>query len=115
MSDEPHFRTGRRQPVELRVRYRRDDAEAAMEYVGRTSDLGLGGAFIEADKTPPAGANIVVVLTSPTAWEPLEIPAEVRWVKDGSDGPRGFGVRFRALRGADATALQQLIHACDFE
>jgi hypothetical protein len=115
MTDRPHFRAGRRQPVTLKVRYRRDDADATLEQVGKTNDLGIGGAFIQSHKTPPVGSQIVLVVSSPTAWEPLSLPAEVRWINDGSDGqPRGFGVRFRVLSSAEATALYQLIHACEY-
>jgi uncharacterized protein (TIGR02266 family) len=108
----PHYRSGRRQPVALSLRYRRDEQGAALVQHGTTSDLGLGGAFIETDRPMPVGARVILIFTAPTAWEPLEVPAEVRWVSDGSgEEPVGFGVRFHSLGGATATALYELVHA----
>jgi Tfp pilus assembly protein PilZ len=98
----------------LEVRYQQDGA--TLVHQGRTSDLGLGGAFVESSTSPPIGTRLVVSVVTPTAWERLAIEAEVRWVHDGSDGePAGFGVRFGTLSGPIATALYELINHSAFE
>ncbi|MBW2461927.1 MAG: PilZ domain-containing protein [Deltaproteobacteria bacterium] len=114
--DDSHHRRAKRQSVVLEIRVRRDDPGAALIHVGRTSDLGLGGAFVECETLLPVGTPIRVSIKAPTAWEPLEIAGEVRWVVDSSeDGPTGFGVRFASLGGPEATALYELINHSAFE
>lgn len=115
-ADEAHHRRARRQPVAAEVRVRRNHPGATLEHVGRTSDLGLGGAFIECETILPVGTPVRLTVTTPTAWEPLEIAGEVRWVVDSSeDGATGFGVRFASLGGPEATALYELINHSAFE
>lgn len=116
MSDA-HFRRSARSPIELRVCFRRDEPGAALEKAGRIADLGMGGAFVQADRPPPVGTGLVVTLQSPTAWDPLELPAEVRWVsEDGLAGlGRGFGVKFGALAPSQAAALYELLSSSGFE
>ena len=102
--------------VSLEIRYRRDHDGATLIHRGRTSDLGLGGAFVEAETSPPVGTRLMVSVVTPTAWEPLTIEAEVRWINDGENGePPGFGVRFDSLSGHQATALYELINHSAFE
>ncbi len=107
MADDPHFRRSPRASVGLRARYRRDEPGSAFEKPGRVSDLGMGGAFVEASDPPAVGTRVWLTFGAPTAWDPLELPAEVRWVKTGK--PAGFGVRFRSLTPAQATALTELV------
>ena len=107
MADDPHFRRSPRAPVELRARYRKDQPGSAFEKAGRVSDLGMGGAFVEAHDPPPAGTKVWLTFGAPTAWDPLELPAEVRWQKH--EPPAGFGVRFRALTPPQANALAELV------
>ena len=112
VEDRSHFRAGRRQSVSLRIRYR---AGSALEHDATTADLSLGGAFVETPRPPTVGTRVVLVLTTPTAWDPLEIPCSVRWVGDGSDGrPLGFGVKFRNLSAGQASALHELIQAMGY-
>lgn len=74
---------------------------------GSLVDVGLGGARISCLRPPPVGTRLRVALTPPTAWEPLEVPAEVRWV-DGERQP-GFGIAFGALTSTEANALHALL------
>ena len=98
-----HFRKSARAAVELRARYRRDDPRAALERAVRVTGLGVGGAFLH-DPALRVGERLVLSVTAPTAWEPLELPAEVRWTD-----ARGAGVAFRALSATQATALRALV------
>jgi len=102
-----HFRKDARQAVSLTVRFR---VGVALTHRGRTSDLSMAGAFVQTNRPPLAGTKVVLVLESPTAWDPLEIPCDVRWVDEaGRRGPRGFGVRFTELSQAQAGALHELL------
>ena len=115
MSASPHFRRGARQPVTLSVRFRRAEPEAVLEHLGRTSDIGMQGVFVEAERAPEPGTALVLAISAPSAWEPLTLPADVRWVADGSDGrPRGFGARFRELADHEAAALYELLAASQY-
>ncbi len=107
--DDEHFRSAQRTHVELRASYRRDAPGAVLEKGGRVSDLSMGGAFVEAREPPAEGQLLWLTFSSPTAWDPLELPAEVRWRKPG-----GFGVRFRALTAAQAQALHALVQGTGF-
>lgn len=112
MPDDPHhFRQARRQPVSLPVRFRKDEPGATLLHEGRMSDVGMGGAFIATDSRLPEGARILLSISAPTAWDPLEVPATVRWSSAGGSDEGGFGVRFESLSGKEATALYELVHA----
>lgn len=112
MGGESHFRRAGRKPLSLRLRFR---AGSALEHAGRTSDLGLGGAFIETSSPPLPGSHVTILLTAPTAWDPLELDCEVRWASDGRDGrTQGFGVRFEDLTKTQAAALHELLHSLGY-
>jgi len=82
---------------------------------GRTYDLSMAGALVETPRPPLAGEAIVLILESPTAWDPLEIPCDVRWVDaEGSRGPVGFGVRFTDLSDTQSVALHELLLRAGF-
>jgi len=109
MPEGSHFRRTARQPIELAVRFRRDAEDAALEHSGTLLDLGLGGAQVRADRAPHVGARLRVTLVAPSAWDPLDLPAEVRWADTES-----FGVAFDRLSRAEAAALYQLLAASRF-
>lgn len=113
MSDGSHFRRTARQPVELSVRFRRDADDAALVCSATLLDLGLGGAQLRCERPPEVGARVRLTLTAPTAWDPLELACEVRWVEDGEEGP-AFGVAFDALTRAQASALYELLAVSRF-
>ena len=50
-----------------------------------------------------------LVLSAPSAWDPLDLPAVVRWVEDTT-----FGVAFGELSRAQASALYELLAASRF-
>jgi len=99
--------------VALRVRYR---SGAALEHDGTTVDIGLGGAFVRARALPEVGQDLVLSLDAPSAWDTLQIPCRVCWVKDGRDGRgQGFGVEFEGLSAAQSRALYELLQASEFD
>ncbi len=111
MSDA-HFRRAARTAIELVVHYRRDEPGATLEKAGRIADLGMGGAFVHTERPPGVGTPVLLRLAAPTAWDPLELVAEVRWVSAAL--PRGFGVAWSGLSPAQANALYELVVAGGF-
>jgi len=111
MPDDAHFRRTARQLIELRVEYRRDAEDAPLQKSGRLVDLGLGGAQIRCDRPPPAEAALRIILISPSAWDPLDLPALVRWVDDDKSI---FGVAFDRLSRSQAAALYELLQVSQF-
>ena len=112
MGEDPHFRRTARQPLELRVRFRRDADDAPFETRGRLVDLGMGGAQIACERPPSLESRLRVELTTPTAWDPLDLRAQVRW----ADAAAGiFGVAFDSLSRKEATALYHLLSLSRFE
>jgi hypothetical protein len=106
MSDAHFRRTGRRE-TGLQARYWPTQVRpgAAGRAVGDLLDIGVGGARVRCDGAPPAIGDVLTLrVTAPTAWDPLELSGEVRWVGE-EDGHPAFGVMFR---GVDTHALQVL-------
>lgn len=77
--------------------FSRRDGSDARRGIGR--DIALGGMFIETDEPQTFGAEVVVRVHLPGAEHPVDLPAVVRWVRDG-----GMGVQF-GLLGARETHL----------
>lgn len=111
MSEDPHFRRSAREPVELVVRFRRDVEGALLEQSGKLVDLGMGGAQVRCERPPAVGVRVRVSLSSPSAWDPLDLAAEVRWVDESE---RTFGVSFAGLERAQASALYELLSVTRF-
>ncbi len=70
---------------------------------GSTSDVSLGGMFIETDSPRLFGERITVKFRAGGLQQPLSAPAVVRWVEPG----RGMGVQFESVRPLVVWALQQ--------
>lgn len=109
MPEGSHFRRTAREPVELTVRFRRDADDAALEHSGTLLDLGLGGAQVQGERALGVGTRVRITLIAPSAWDPLELPAEVRW----AEGVR-FGLAFERLSRAQAAALYELLSVTRF-
>lgn len=107
---DPHFRRSARSAVDLKVSFRLDERDAELQKAGRVSDLGMGGVYVACAKAPPIGAAIRLYFALPTAWDPIDLPAQVRWAQAG-----GFGAEFRKLTAPQADALSQLVSRLDFE
>jgi len=68
----------------------------------RVSNISLGGAYFESEKSLPLAAEVRVELDIPGAEMRLEAEATVRWHKPG-----GFGVQFKSLRAREVWALNR--------
>lgn len=109
MSDA-HFRRSVREPVNLRVQFRRDAADAELEKAGRVRDLSMGGVFVACAACPDVGTAVRLYFALPSAWDLVELPAEVRWTND-----EGFGAAFRDMSSRQADSLIELIQKLGFD
>jgi hypothetical protein len=94
---------------------RRDLGAMAVRVVGsrallRLVDLGIGGAGVEGQLVLEPGARIDLVLSLPTRWDPLVVPARVAWAHAGR-----AGLAFEHRDDAEAYALFELLSAQAFE
>lgn len=112
MAARDHFRAVGRQPVRLPARV--DVGGRARSAV--VLDLGLEGASVEGDEPLAVGDRVVLSVTAPNLWDPLEVPAEVRWsVSPGPSGGVRVGLRFHARDGRTLHALATLLATTHFE
>jgi hypothetical protein len=96
----------RRQPTRVPVELPLVVEHAGGQFRAVARNLGLGGAFIEADQAPAYGTRVAVLIELPGTAELSSLPAVVRW-----QNADGFGVQFLQL-GAHATyALSALTTA----
>jgi type IV pilus assembly protein PilZ len=73
------------------------------ELAAKSRNISIGGMLIESDAALAFGTKITVRIHLPAMKEPSELPATVRWVRDGS-----IGVQFGSLRAKETWALNQL-------
>lgn len=70
----------------------------------------MGGLRIACQRPPAVQTALVLGFSLPSAWEPLELPAVVRWARADE-----FGVEFRELGDAQGRALRALLARLEFE
>jgi hypothetical protein len=73
---------------------------------GAVEDISLDGMSIRSGLAPDCGARVSLRLTL-TSGAPIQIPAEVRWRREGAEPM--LGVEFRFERSEDREAIQALI------
>ncbi len=82
-------------------------------YLGFTGNISEGGLFISTNNPMEVGSKIKVKLTLPGIDQPVELDAEVRWVRDidvSDEGlPPGMGVRFLNIPEDIKKAIQDFI------
>ena len=91
-----------RVPVFLDVRWE----SAAGKYEARTSDLSLGGCFINSSGEVTVGEMIRFTILLPGD-EAIELQGQVRWKKPES----GFGVKFENLSNESQEQVAALVKA----
>jgi hypothetical protein len=109
MSGPHHFRRAQRARVALRAELRLHSRSAALVRTGEVLDLAIGGAYVAGEPVAAESERVWIRFVAATAWEPLELEAEVRWVE-----PEGFGVRFLHLSDGEAAALHALVDLAGF-
>ena len=73
---------------------------------GQSTDISLGGMFIETTQPAPFGAEIVVHVHVPGEPSAFALPGVVRWVR--SDG---MGVQFGLLGARETHTITELVRA----
>jgi uncharacterized protein (TIGR02266 family) len=78
--------------VVLQLAYR----SASHLLVSYCTNLSRGGIFVPTRQPMPAGSRIALSITVPGDSAPIELMAEVRWVRqfDAVEGPAGMGLAF---------------------
>lgn len=78
--------------VVLQLAYR----SASHLLVSYCTNLSRGGIFVPTRQPMPAGSRISLAITVPGDSAPIELTAEVRWVRqfDALEGPAGMGLAF---------------------
>jgi hypothetical protein len=71
---------------------------------GVTSDLGIGGTFIETTELLPFGTRVVIVGRLPGTTTDLRLPGIVRWQKTN-----GIGVQFDVLGPRETHAILTIV------
>ncbi len=109
MSESPdgNKRAHERQPIELKVEYKRLNSFFA-DY---TKNISKGGTFIRTEKPLPEGTEFVFQLTIPSLADPLRIRGLVEWISSGegpSDDP-GMGIRFLYRDVDERQAIEEVV------
>ncbi|HEY8141734.1 MAG TPA: TIGR02266 family protein [Kofleriaceae bacterium] len=107
-----------RQPIELKVEYKRLNAFFA-DY---TKNISRGGTFIQTGKPLPVGTEFVFKLYVPTLEQALHIRGEVKWIveprpdvkdlgteADGSPRVPGMGIRFVYTTDDERRHIEHLV------
>lgn len=103
-----HFRARARADMRVVVKWRPKTASTGTEVDATTKNLGVGGAFLPTPVPLPVGTEVIVLLSSPTSWDPLELPAVVRWITETGDDT-GMGVQFTSMSDKDVVRLNDLL------
>ena len=108
-----------RQPIELKVEYKRLNAFFA-DY---TKNISRGGTFIQTGKPLPVGTEFVFKLYVPTLEQALHIRGQVKWivepdgegaeppaaVMDGKPAVPGMGIRFVYTTDEERKHIEHLV------
>ncbi len=99
-------RSHSRVPLILQVEYPEQEGFLA----DATENLSAGGAFVRTTRELRAGERVPLALSFPGLLDPVELVAEVAWVRAGEAGmPFGVGLRIPDDRAADRDKLAQLL------
>jgi type IV pilus assembly protein PilZ len=94
MNESSEKRDAAREPITLRVDYKRLN----MFFADYTKNISKGGTFIKTKNPLPIGTEFVFVLSFPHVERTLQLSGEVVWIDsgegEGSSGEAGMGIRF---------------------
>jgi len=109
---QPDRRVDPRQPIELKVEYKRLNTFFA-DY---TKNISRGGTFIKTGRPLPVGTEFLFRLYVPNLEGPLNIHGEVQWVVTedeaaaaGADCEPGMGIRFVYREGDDRETIARTV------
>jgi uncharacterized protein (TIGR02266 family) len=105
-----HNRAAERYDLEIAV----DLNSASNFYTGLTRNISSGGLFIATHRIKRIGDLLRVKFTLPHTERPIEVDAEVRWIRENSsllrtESAMGMGVRFLNTAPEDAALIQSFI------
>ena len=116
--DSDERRGDPRQPIELKVEYKRLNAFFA-DY---TKNISRGGTFIQTSKPLPVGTEFVFKLYVPTLEQALHIRGQVKWIveprasgsepaleADGTPQVPGMGIRFVYTTDDERRHIEHLV------
>jgi hypothetical protein len=103
-----HFRAFARRPISLQATL--ISIDGSWRRPAQVTDLGLGGARVEAMEVVPQGTTLKVQLQAPHLWDPLLLDGEVAWARaDSSRNRAHIGVRFEHTAGSTLWQLIELL------
>jgi len=99
-----------RQPIELKVEYKRLNAFFA-DY---TRNISKGGTFIATNKPLPIGTEFLFRLFVPKLEQAIEIKGRVKWiVQEGAENERssspGMGIRFVYADDSERKLVEEMV------
>jgi hypothetical protein len=103
----PHFRAYTRQAVTLAGTLA--DPERAWARAVRVTDLGLGGACVEAIESVPHGVPIELLIEAPNLWDPLALSARIAWTNEDVAPGQRLGICFENPSGGSLRTLSELL------
>ncbi len=74
------------------------------EIAAESRNLSAGGMLIDGGTEIPFGAVVQLKASLPPNGLPIDLPATVRWIRDGT-----IGVQFGSLRAKETWAIHQLV------
>jgi hypothetical protein len=77
---------------------------ASQNLAGQSTDISLGGMFVETKTPEPFGAEVVVHVHVPGEPSAFTLPAKVRWTSHD-----GMGLQFGLLGARETHAITELI------
>jgi type IV pilus assembly protein PilZ len=110
-SDGADRRQHQREPIELKVEYRRLNAFFA-DYA---RNISKGGTFIATDRPLPIGTMFLFKLFIPTLDRPLELRGKVKWIASPETGPHddagdaGMGIQFQYDNDRQREVMERIV------
>ena len=93
--------------LDLQARIRFESPEAALR--SHTFDISPGGVFLRVQNPRPKGTIVRLMLD--IGERRMMLTGEVVRIADGSDGPKGVGVKFTKIRDEDKAFLEEIVAA----
>jgi Tfp pilus assembly protein PilZ len=86
---------------------------ARESFVATSKNIGIGGLFVTTDRRLSVGNRFAVEFTLPDHIHPTSVDAEVRWIFEMNEQPRGVGLSFANPSIGTMVALYDLLRKVD--